>query len=251
MHKKKENPKNKLKANFANIKSRSFSAFEAKSPGQLKPYKKKEEDIDGIKELIKTKNFKKESKNPSIPTINRSQELTKTNTLMENGNTLPISNQESPSIGKNFFLLDENSGNNINLPNQVPTPQKMEKLEKLQPKIIDHEDYPVSSPLKKKPSLRVIIDDMKRVDSDLNEKKKFPQSATLPITRNISGLIDQIRKQSNQDLTSPNHGKIKENDSNLNPNCLVCFDKPPNAVFMNCGHGGNIFKFEKYIYIYI
>ena len=23
-----------------------------------------------------------------------------------------------------------------------------------------------------------------------------------------------------------------------NSNCLVCFEKPPDTVFMNCGHGG-------------
>lgn len=25
-------------------------------------------------------------------------------------------------------------------------------------------------------------------------------------------------------------------------NCLICFDSPPNAVFMDCGHGGTFFK---------
>lgn len=26
--------------------------------------------------------------------------------------------------------------------------------------------------------------------------------------------------------------------NNSNQNCLVCFDKAPDAVFMMCGHGG-------------
>ena len=30
-------------------------------------------------------------------------------------------------------------------------------------------------------------------------------------------------------------------DQSVN-SCLICFDKRPNAVFMDCGHGGFIFK---------
>ena len=126
------------------------------------------------------------------------------------------------------------------LPNQIPSNRK--QTPRIPPKELNDES-PTLTPLKRihKSSLRVLVDkDLKKMDE--NELgKKFPQSATLPITRNLSGIIEQIRKQSNQEIQ--NSGiKFKKSQSNLNQPCLVCFDKAPNAVFMSCGHGGYFYK---------
>ena len=81
------------------------------------------------------------------------------------------------------------------------------------------------------------------------DNKQFPLSATLPISRNFSLLNDQFRK-SNQEINSQ-IGRLRECDSNLNAACLVCFDKPPNAVFMDCGHGGLFYKSIFYYFLII
>ena len=36
---------------------------------------------------------------------------------------------------------------------------------------------------------------------------------------------------------TPTHVEEKNVDQSVN-SCLICFDKAPNAVFMDCGHGG-------------
>ncbi len=46
----------------------------------------------------------------------------------------------------------------------------------------------------------------------------------------------QVNYQSNQD-----EFKLSaRSDEQSIANCLICFDKPPDAVLMECGHGGEV-----------
>lgn len=111
------------------------------------------------------------------------------------------------------------------------------KLEQIPPKILD--DSPLRSPTKGHKNLKhLVIDDKKNSNEEKNvDKLKMTKSATLPLHHKLSDFYEQMRNQSNQEIVSPSPGgKTKMDD--LNPTCLVCFDKLPNAVFMNCGHGG-------------
>lgn len=185
-----------------------------------------------MKEFIKTKKYKLDM--PSQP-LDIVPENTK---MFEPAERKTKENCNNP---QNYYLIEENSPEEkVILPNQIPSNRK--QTPRIPPKELNDES-PTLTPLKRihKSSLRVLVDkDLKKMDE--NELgKKFPQSATLPITRNLSGIIEQIRKQSNQEIQ--NSGiKFKKSQSNLNQPCLVCFDKAPNAVFMSCGHGGYFYK---------
>lgn len=81
-----------------------------------------------------------------------------------------------------------------------------------------------------------IDDNIKLIKNKAKFSKQHPQSATLPKPKDNTGLFNQIRKISNNDMEIKDELKGKRSES-MNF-CLVCFDKLPNAVFMNCGHGG-------------
>lgn len=64
--------------------------------------------------------------------------------------------------------------------------------------------------------------------------------------KDLDGLLQAIEEEIKQDLTAnalaiktpgENEEKAVNTDKSVNQ-CLVCFDKPPDAVFMDCGHGG-------------
>ena len=71
-------------------------------------------------------------------------------------------------------------------------------------------------------------------NSEKGEKLKFPLSATLPMHRKLSD-IEQTRKQSNHEMPTLTPTK---KSSDMGQTCLICYDHLPNAVFMDCGHGG-------------
>lgn len=58
---------------------------------------------------------------------------------------------------------------------------------------------------------------------------------------NMSIIINEAEKNINFEKNISPCEISSERVDNLNKsvvNCLVCFDKPPDAVFMECGHGG-------------
>lgn len=107
------------------------------------------------------------------------------------------------------------------------------------PKILENDEKFVEkmSNTWKKSRISPLNISIEEIKFDKDEEKIFPSSAAdLPITRQLSGFIDKSKLKSNQDLAAV---RMKQRtESNINGNCFVCFDKPPNAVFMNCGHGG-------------
>jgi len=223
-----------MKATFANKKSQSFSNFD-KNLHKIDPtkYKMKEQDTENFKELIQSKRNKFDIEKPNI--LKSDQE----NLGISKDHIIDLSNTHNNETHKStFYLLDQVE--TFPLPNQILPP--IENFEKGHPKHDGDTTPPelssIKLPLPHKKSLNVVIDHSTRIN--VNEQKRFPMSATLPMKREISDLLEQLRKRSNQQLESPTT-KINKSESNLNQNCLVCFDKPPNAVFMNCGHGGLIF----------
>ena len=225
-----------MKAVFANKKSHSFSNFDKKMMGVEKL---KEKDHDNIKGLIKPKQTKFDIEKLNVMKHDQDQSP-------HSGDvTLEIRNSYDKSPHKEDFILLEHE--KFILPNQISTIRE-ENSSSIPPR--HGGDSPAvssSNKLPHKTSLNIQVIHSVRKNSD---EKQFPNSATLPMRRNISNLLDQIRKQSGQDLNSPGQRLKKNSESNLNPNCLVCFDKPPNAVFMNCGHGGIFVKSFPNFYIF-
>ena len=71
--------------------------------------------------------------------------------------------------------------------------------------------------------------------------------------KDIDGLLKSIEEEIKQDLQTAvaqePAAEVKTNPAGANveksvTQCLICFDKPPDAVFMECGHGGNTNCFE-------
>ena len=64
----------------------------------------------------------------------------------------------------------------------------------------------------------------------------------MTIVRNEKSFFLSERKINNEKkhITSLESSKISEKQSSKLQNCLICFEKPPDSVFMECGHGGNI-----------
>jgi len=56
---------------------------------------------------------------------------------------------------------------------------------------------------------------------------------------------DSVRIEFDPPIISP------KSDASQAVQCLICFDNPPDAVFMECGHGGNLFEREPLIYIFL
>lgn len=70
------------------------------------------------------------------------------------------------------------------------------------------------------------------VSSNFNDN--HPQSATLPKYQNSNDW----RKMSEGGKAKNMKNMRKRTNSVIS--CLVCFEKSPNGVFMNCGHGGSL-----------
>lgn len=49
---------------------------------------------------------------------------------------------------------------------------------------------------------------------------------------------------------TPSHVEEKNVDQSVN-SCLICFDKAPNAVFMDCGHGGWLYSLIYIVFLRI
>lgn len=111
--------------------------------------------------------------------------------------------------------------------------QKEESLEKLPQNPLD--ESLLKSPTIQNKKIRALVIDVVR-DIEKREKTKFPLSATLPMHRKLSDL-EQTRKQSNHEMPTLTPTK---KSSDMSQACLICYDHPPNAVFMDCGHGGKI-----------
>lgn len=140
-------------------------------------------------------------------------------------------NREKPEDVKreeNYYLVDTyTTQTKNNLPNQVN--QQIESVQDIEEKILKGET-PIFLKRIHKSSLHVEVPQNRNKLESMEDQKHFPLSATLP-RKFSANLLDQLRKQSAHDLN------LHKSSSN-SVSCLVCFDKQPNAVFMNCGHGG-------------
>lgn len=71
-------------------------------------------------------------------------------------------------------------------------------------------------------------------NTSLHEEKKLIQSPTLN-TMHVA-----YSPSNHRDVKKVDEVKPLENLDRSVVNCLICFDKTPDAVFMECGHGGKI-----------
>lgn len=72
-----------------------------------------------------------------------------------------------------------------------------------------------------------------------NAKDRMTQSMYGKPDANFSAVFDQ--GASNDSSMVEDQSKPKSGENSMTQQCLICFDKAPDAVFMNCGHGGNCF----------
>ena len=56
--------------------------------------------------------------------------------------------------------------------------------------------------------------------------------------------IQETEKYMNSPVVQDNLNKSGFGDKSMVGACLICFDKSPDSVFMDCGHGGKTFYFE-------
>lgn len=71
-----------------------------------------------------------------------------------------------------------------------------------------------------------------------NAKERMTQSMYgKPDASNFSAVFDQ-GGASNDSSMVEDQSKPKSGENSMTQQCLICFDKAPDAVFMNCGHGG-------------
>ena len=94
------------------------------------------------------------------------------------------------------------------------------------------------------------IQDMVAINlEDIKFTPKFNNQILIEPTSQIkkqfqtpSGLNESVSKSyCNQSISED-----KENKSVSN--CLVCFDKQPDSVILECGHGGNFFYFFLFLF---
>ena len=73
-------------------------------------------------------------------------------------------------------------------------------------------------------------------------------SARLPETQKI---LNSFRNDPNFDVNNLEIKNSAASNKGVSPTCLICFDKPPDAVFMECGHGGavNFHFFSIYLFV--
>lgn len=64
-----------------------------------------------------------------------------------------------------------------------------------------------------------------------------PKPSELPLILESESNKENSRLEASEMMTSPTL------DASTTQQCLICFDKTPDAVFMECGHGGNVIDF--------
>lgn len=62
-----------------------------------------------------------------------------------------------------------------------------------------------------------------------------PKSLLPMINLNQDASVDEVCDLSNK---TENTNSTAKSASKKELSCVICFENPPNAVFMNCGHGG-------------
>lgn len=78
---------------------------------------------------------------------------------------------------------------------------------------------------------------------DLSQKRDFVEIKDF-LQNPQEQTLNSARSKSNND-TFQTETKNTPRSLSLNQsvmNCLVCYDKTPDAVLMECGHGGNLLK---------
>lgn len=86
-----------------------------------------------------------------------------------------------------------------------------------------------------------VLEDIHEIPAPIPKLHRRVQSLqTTPVNRimSLSNIIDSPKVSFRNDLPDP----LISPSSNASAaaQCLICFDHPPDAVFMDCGHGGNI-----------
>ena len=80
---------------------------------------------------------------------------------------------------------------------------------------------------------------------NLNNGKNHKRIRSMDFFKNTNNNIEYVLDKSNvscyQEQNSDERKRNFEKSFNVEKsilNCLICFDKSPDSVFMDCGHGG-------------
>ena len=84
--------------------------------------------------------------------------------------------------------------------------------------------------------------ELEDIGSEVKKKAHARIYSMYNFQRRDDGMLDSTDREKKFE--------IKENKAEKsNINCLICFDKTPDSVFMECGHGGLSCIFHKHIYL--
>ena len=74
-----------------------------------------------------------------------------------------------------------------------------------------------------------------------NENKSIKTEPIFELENLSPECLNKINPKPNDKmfLVIPLENSLCKSEKSSIANCLICCDKPPNAVFMDCGHGGN------------
>ena len=167
---------------------------------------------------------------PSHPNYNYeiSEEKRKPNFMKPQNNRSKFDSEDSkPKDNFEIFNFDDKNSKNNDVIHQIS---------KENPGSISAEPDIQQAPFtfKEVPQQKVLIQTPKGLFR--NSTPFIISSARLPETQKI---LNSFR---NEQILDPNNLDVKNSatSNKTGTTCLICFDKPPDAVFMECGHGGNI-----------
>ena len=158
--------------------------------------------------------------------------------------------EEDNSKGKKFprishtqlevinFFSTENSNPNDKLPNsksnnflQMLNDEEVRRNKSIAPNML--------SPLTEKEKDPISHQEL----GMMHTRSRSLQFASMPKDESFQKMpgdtMQVVYTPSNQEVIKMNEEKKLENLDRSVVNCLICFDKVPDAVFMECGHGGN------------
>lgn len=76
------------------------------------------------------------------------------------------------------------------------------------------------------------------INNNSNVDEENPENISYKNKDSI--IVEENQMEEEQALSKEvsKESSFFKNEENSNVNCLICFEKPADAVFMNCGHGG-------------
>eukprot|EP01017_Pseudomicrothorax_dubius_P050838 TRINITY_DN9682_c0_g1_i1.p1 TRINITY_DN9682_c0_g1~~TRINITY_DN9682_c0_g1_i1.p1 ORF type:complete len:411 (+),score=78.97 TRINITY_DN9682_c0_g1_i1:149-1381(+) len=81
----------------------------------------------------------------------------------------------------------------------------------------------------------------REVTKGLSSPQRRQNNLSMQVTHNMVLDLEQVNKILSN-YNSPRLGQVPQGPESKgdrsSASCLICFDQPPNAVFMDCGHGG-------------